>query len=249
MKDNLTKKKTVFVTGSSSGIGFGIAKNFLDLGYEVIICSRNIKKLKKASKLLKNCFYIQADLTNEKNIKDACRKIKIKFKKIDILVCNYGNSNFKKNDLDFDYSFKNNFFSTVNTIKYSMPFLRNETGRIICISSICGVETIKNAPIAYSVAKSALNSFVKSISFVLSKNGILINSIAPGNIYFKGSVWEKKLKKNKKKIKKFLHENVPMEKFGSIENIFELCYYLSSEKSFSTGATFVLDGGQTRTFK
>ncbi len=248
MKNNLTKK-TVLITGSSSGIGFGIAKNFLDRGYEIIICSRNTKKLKKASKLLKNCFFVKANLTIEKDIKNMIKKIEIKFKKIDILICNYGNSDFKKNNLDFDYSFKNNFFSTINTIKYSMPILRKKTGRIICISSICGVETIKNAPIAYSVSKSALNSYVKSVSFILSKNGILINSIAPGNIYFKGSIWEKKLKKNKRKIKKFLHENVPMEKFGSIDDIFELCYFLSSEKSFSTGATFVIDGGQTRTFK
>ncbi len=247
MKNNFIEKKTVFITGSSSGIGFGLAKNFLDHGYEVIICSSNVKKLKKSSKALNGCFYVKADLTSEKDIKMAIIKIKAKFKKIDILICNYGNSNFKKNNLDFNYSLNNNFFSTVNTVMNSIPILK-KTGRIICISSICGTELIKNAPIGYSVAKSALNSFVKSISFVLSKKGIFINSIAPGNIYFKDSVWEKKFKKNKKKIKKFLTENVPMEKFGTIDNIFELCYFLSSDKSFSTGATYILDGGQTRKF-
>tara|TARA_B100001093_G_scaffold516109_1_gene594119 strand:+ start:793 stop:1536 length:744 start_codon:yes stop_codon:yes gene_type:complete len=247
MKNNLIEKKSAFITGSSSGIGFGLAKKFLDRGYEVIICSNNIKKLKKSSKALNDCFYIKADLTSEKDIKSAIRKIKAKFKKVDVLVCNYGNSDFKKNNLDFKHSFNNNFFPTVNTVMNGVSILK-KTGRIICISSICGIELIKNAPIGYSVAKSALNSFVKSISFVLSKKGILINSIAPGNIYFKDSVWEKKFQKNKKKIKKFLNENVPMEKFGTIDNIFELCYFLSSDKSFSTGATYILDGGQTRKF-
>ncbi len=186
-------------------------------------------------------------MTREKDIKLAIRKIKAKFKKIDVLVCNYGNSDFKKNNLDFNHSFNNNFFSTVYTVMNGVSILK-KTGKIICISSICGIELVKNAPIGYSVAKSALNSFVKSISFNLSKKGISINSIAPGNIYFKGSIWEKKLKKNKKRVKKFLNENVPMEKFGTIDNIFKLCYFLSSEKSFSTGATYILDGGQTRKF-
>ena len=95
MKNNLTKK-TVFITGSSAGIGFGIAKNFLDRGYEVIICSRNNKKLKKASKLLKNCFFVKTNLTIEKEIKKMIKKIEIKFKKIDILVCNLNKGFLKK---------------------------------------------------------------------------------------------------------------------------------------------------------
>ena len=246
---NNLSKKVVFITGSSSGIGFGLAKKFLNQGHKVIICSKNIKNLKTASKILNDCFYVQADLCNEKAIQNAVKKIKKKFKKIDILICNYGNSEFKKNNLDFNHSFKNNFFSTINTINSSLPILKSKTGRIICISSICGVEVIKNAPLAYSVAKSALNSFVKSISFHLSKKQILINTIAPGNIFFKGSTWDKKLKKNKYKIKKYINENVPMNKFGSIEEIYELCKYLCAEKCFSTGSTYILDGGQTRTFK
>ena len=54
------------------------------------------------------------------------------------------------------------------------------------------------APIAYSVSKSALNTFVKSISKIYG-NKIRINFISPGNIYFKGGVWDKKIKNNKKK--------------------------------------------------
>jgi len=248
MNNNLIKKN-VFITGSSSGIGFGLAKKYLDQGHKVVICSKNIKKLKSASKILNNCFYIQADLSKENEIKKAIKKIKIKLGKLDILICNYGNSNFKKNNLDFYHAFNNNFFSSVNTIKHAMPILKKKTGKIICISSICAIEAIKDAPIAYSVAKSALNTYVKSISFLLAKNQININSIAPGNIYFKGSIWEKKLIKNKLKTKKYIYDNVPMNKFGNIQEIFKLCNYLSTDNCFSTGATYVLDGGQTRTFK
>ena len=48
------KKKVIFITGSSSGIGFELAKKFLDLGFEILINSNNIRNLKKASKFLKN---------------------------------------------------------------------------------------------------------------------------------------------------------------------------------------------------
>jgi len=241
-------KKIIFITGSSSGIGFHLAKSFLSCGNEVILCSKNIRKLKRASKSLNNCFYVKADLTSEKQIKSAIGKIKSKFKRIDFLICNYGSSHFKKNNFDFNYAFNNNFFPTVNIIKYVLPIMKNNYSKIICISSICGIEVIKNAPIGYAVAKSALNSFVKSFSFFLSNKNISINIIAPGNILFKKSTWEKKIKKNKFKINKFLKDNVPLKKFGTAQNIFNMCKYLFSDQSFSTGATYVIDGGQTRTF-
>ena len=63
--------------------------------------------------------------------------------------------------------FNDNFFSAVNIIEQSKKYLAKTKGSIICISSICGIETIKNAPVEYSVAKSALNSYVKLISTVI----------------------------------------------------------------------------------
>ncbi len=242
------KKKVILITGSSSGIGYGLAKKFHEEGNIVLLCSKNIKKLKTASKSLNNSFYVNADLTKKDQIKKALKKIKSKFKKIDILICNYGNSDFKKNNYDLKHAFENNFFSTVNTINFSIPLLRKSNSKIVCISSICGIESISGAPIGYSLAKSAVNNFIKLISKDLAQNNILINCIAPGNILFKGSTWEKKLKKNKLKVKRYIDENVPLKKFGSINEIFYLCNYLCSEQNFSTGSTFVLDGGQTKKF-
>ena len=61
--------------------------------------------------------------------------------------------------------------------------LKKTHGKIVCISSIAGIENTK-APLTYSVAKSALNTYVKGISQVLAKDDIRINAIAPGNILF-----------------------------------------------------------------
>ena len=68
---------------------------------------------------------------------------------------------------------------------------------------ICGIEIIKGAPLGYSVAKSALNSFVKFYADYLGEKGS-INSIALGNIFFEGSLWQKKLDSNPRKTKKYI---------------------------------------------
>ena len=245
----MTEKKIIFITGSSSGIGFGLAKKFFDLGFEVIINSNNINNLKRASRLLNNCKYFFGDLTNKRSLEKIFNKIKKEYKKIDFLVCNYGNSNFKKNHLDFEHAFKNNFFTTVNTISLALPILKKDKSKIICISSICGVEVIKNSPLGYSIAKSAVNNYVKGLSCILSENGISINTIVPGNVMFEGSLWYKKIKKNPARVKKYIKENVPMNKFGSLDDIFNMCDFIFSKSSnFVTGSTFIIDGGQTKKF-
>lgn len=243
------KKKVIFITGSSSGIGFELAKKFLELGFEIVINSNNMRNLKKASKFLNNCKYFFGDVTNVKSLEKIFNQIKKEYKKIDFLICNYGNSNFNNNHLDFDYAFKNNFFTTVNTISYSLPILKQNKSKIICISSVCGVEVIKNAPLGYSIAKSAVNNYVKGISNILAEKGISINAIAPGNVMFKGSLWEKKIKDSATKTKKYIKENVPMNKFASIDDIFRVSLILlSQESNFITGCTYIVDGGQTKKF-
>jgi 3-oxoacyl-[acyl-carrier protein] reductase len=243
------KKKVIFITGSSSGIGFELAKKFLDLGFEIAINSNNIRNLKKASKFLNNCKYFLGDVTNIKSLKKIFFQIKREYKKIDFLICNYGNSNFNNNHLDFEYAFKKNFFTTVNTINYSLPILKENKSKIICISSVCGIEIIKNAPLGYSIAKSAVNNYVTGISNILAEKGISINAIAPGNVMFKGSLWEKKIKNNLKRTKKYIKENVPINKFASIEDIFGVTrILLLQESNFITGCTYIVDGGQTKRF-
>ena len=66
---------------------------------------------------------------------------------------------------------------------------------IVCVSSICGLEVIPGAPLTYSAAKAALNAYIRGVAVPLGADGVRINGIAPGNILFKGSVWERKLKR------------------------------------------------------
>ena len=72
------KKKTIFISASSSGIGYYLAKGYKSLGYNVIINGKNLSKLKKASVSLDKCNYFLGDLTDKKKIKALIKKIKKK---------------------------------------------------------------------------------------------------------------------------------------------------------------------------
>ena len=236
------KKKVVFISASSSGIGYYLAEKYKSLGYDLIINGTNKLKLKKASLSL-DCDFFLGDLTKKKTIDLLINKLKKKYNYIDILICNLGNSEFKKNNKDYGNAFKYNFYSTTNLVESSKKILKKAKSKIICISSICGVESIEGAPIGYSIAKSALNFYIKLISRELAEIGVSINGIVPGNIYFKGSTWDLKMKKNPKKTKQYIKNNVPINKFGSTENIFEICKMLTENTdNFITGSLFKLDG-------
>ena len=91
----------------------------MSVGYKVIINGRNLSKLKKASLALKNCDYYCGDLSEERNIKIILNKIKKDQNYIDLLICNLGNSNFKKNNFDIEHAIKNNLLSTTTLIENS----------------------------------------------------------------------------------------------------------------------------------
>ena len=236
--------KTVFITGSSSGIGFALANNYLKKNYKIIINGRNLKKLINASKKLNNCDFICADMSKLKIIKNVTNKIKKKYKYIDLLIANLGNSDFKKNNKNLAHAFSYNFFPTTNIVQNSRKILKKKS-KIICISSICGSEIIKGAPIGYSISKAALNFYIKSISKDLAASGISINGVLPGNIMFEGSTWHKKIRKNKQGVKKYIEENVPTNSFGSTSDIFQVCYMISESSGYINGSLFRVDGGQT----
>ena len=247
MKINL-EGKFALITGSSEGIGFNIAKTLQDNGCEVVINGRNKSKLNLASKKLNNCISIKGDVTNYKEAHKIVQKYKRHYNRLDILVCNVGNGK-KINKIadinEWHKSFDNNFWSSINIIKCAEKILIKSKSSIICISSICGLEHIYVAPIPYSVAKSALNSFVVNQSKFFGKFKTRINAIAPGNIIFQGSTWLKKMKKSPLKTQRYINQNVPLKLFGKPDDVSSMVLYLSSDKTkYITGSIFKIDGGQ-----
>ena len=89
-----------------------------------------------------------------------------------------------------------------------------------------------------------MNFYLKSLAYYLGDKGVRVNIIAPGNILFKGSVWDKKMKKNKKLVKKIIANTVPLKKFGTRKDITELVnYFVSSKANYCNGNIISVDGG------
>ena len=175
--------KTALVTGASSGIGFGIAQALSKAGCKVIINSKSKKRIEAASKKIKNSIPIAADVTCIKQAKNLIKKVKAHTKNIDILICNVGSGSSvptgSENHKDWQKMFNINFFSTTNIIESSRHLVTKNSGSIICISSICGIDYIPGAPATYSVAKAALNHYVKVSSREFANDGIRISGSLP----------------------------------------------------------------------
>jgi NAD(P)-dependent dehydrogenase (short-subunit alcohol dehydrogenase family) len=116
---------------------------------------------------------------------------------------------------------------------------------IVCISSICGLEVIPDAPITYSAAKAALHAYIRGVARPLGKQGVRINAVAPGNILFDGSVWSRKLTEDAVAVQSMLERDVSLARLGTPRDVAELVAYLASPLSgFATGGVWTIDGGQ-----
>jgi len=243
--------KRVLVTGSSSGIGLGIAQGFHQVGCSVVSNGRNESRLMSSIAGRKDWFGVACDVTDQVQAANLVQRSVNFMGGIDILVCNVGSGKSmppgQESLSDWQKSLTVNLFSATNMVEASVSELRKTEGVIICISSICGLECILGAPVTYSAAKAALNAYIRGISVPLGADGIRINGIAPGNILFEGSVWENKIKENSDSVAKMLKKNVPLNRLGDVSDVVNLALWLSSPLSnFNTGSIYVCDGGQTR---
>ena len=243
------ENKSVVVIGGSRGIGLSIVEGFLHEKARVSIIARNISdKLK--SQLIKEdnkvSFY-EGDATDKKSLINISKLIIKKFKDIDVVVANVGNGKGSLGSLqsenDWEESWKINFKSALNSANIFLPIINN-LGSFIFISSIAGKEYL-GAPNSYSVAKSAINTLMKSLSHKFG-NKLRVNCIAPGNIIFKKSRWEEILSESPEAVNKMLEDKVPLKRFGTPEEIANVVVFLASPKaSFISGACINVDGRQT----
>ena len=179
-------KKTIWITGGSTGIGKALAIKFANEGWNVAISARRENLLKEISEKYENIFSFPLDVTDKSKCKEVFGNIKDKFDNVDICFFSTGTWDPKKEkDIDVEQMeevFKINFFGTVNSIKAVEKYFKEKNSGIISIvSSIAGYRGLPNST-GYGPSKSALNNLAESLYFDFKRFGVRVCLVSPGFI-------------------------------------------------------------------
>ncbi len=245
------QNKIALVSGATRGLGLAIAQSLVQEGCVVALNSRSRVRLQQVAEGFSSAVsWHVADVTSETCCRKLIEEVLARWGRLDILVCNVGSGRSVSPGLENNNEWKRmldlNLLSATNLVQAARSALSKQLGAIVCISSICGQEAL-GAPLAYSAAKAALNSYVIGISRVLAKEGIRINAVAPGNILDQGGTWERKVSEDREGVEEMLEREVAQQRLGKPEEIANvICFLVSERASFITGSVLVVDGGQVR---
>ena len=174
-------KKTIWITGGSTGIGKALAIKFASMGWNVAISARREGLLKEISENNKNIFSYPLDVTDKSKCLEVFNEIQKKFENVEICFFSTGTWNPKKEkDIDVEQIeevFKVNFFGTLNCIKAVEKYFKEKKGGIITIvSSIAGYRGLPNST-GYGPSKSALNNLAESLYFDFKRSNVRVSLV------------------------------------------------------------------------
>lgn len=244
-------KKTILITGGSSGIGSSIVTKFAKNNCNIIFTYLNheekalVLKEKIEKEYNVSCTCIRCDVTNEKDIDNLYNIVVDKFKNIDVLV---NNAAIAIDNL-FDNKTKEEFIKTLDTNLVSVFLIsrlfgnlmyKNKSGKIINISSNNGIDSYYEFSLDYDASKAGLINLTHNLAHHFSPY-INVNCVCPGwvNTPMNETLSEEF---KKKEIDKIL-----LKRFANPDEIADLVYYLSSnEASYINDSIIKIDGGINR---
>lgn len=233
--------KVVLITGAASGMGASHARMLVAEGAQVVVADIDEQGAHSLCEELgeDRSMFVSLDVTDFANWQRAIEDTVDRFGKLDVLVNNAGiftaGSVEDATLTDWERTLAIDLTGTFYGMKAAVPHLKkNESSSIINISSIAGMTGFKNRA-AYSAAKWGVQGLTKTSALDFGEHNIRVNAIHPGSV-------ETPLTANLKRG----YGQIPLGRAAQVEEISHLVVYLASDEStFATGATFVLDGGET----
>ena len=246
------ENKVTLVTGGNFGIGYGIAKKFAEEGSEIAIVARNEERAKNVIKDLENQGFVakffKTDVSKEEEVKKMIKEVLNVFGKLNIVVNNAGcgsqHCGVKPNDppsLRWEILRSANLDSNFFVSAHSLPYLaKNKDSAIVNISSTA---TFHGNWGLYGAAKTGVEGMTRSFAVEASTYGIRVNCISPG--WIETSPEQTAAAQGSDNGEWEMPPSL-FERMGTTEEIANTAAFLaSSEASFITGQTIVVDGGFT----
>lgn len=253
--------ETALVVGASEGIGYESAKGLLEEGADVLICSRNSDKLRRAAQELERTCgrrvrWFAADVTKPDDVAALRAWVESEAPALDILVSAVGGSRralFEElDDEAWVANYEFNVLGTVRVIRAMLDALKkSKAGRIVILGA-AGPRMPYPHQVVSNVHKAGLIALVKTLGAEFQKYNIRVNSVSPGRTLT--SLWTTRIGQLSRErgvppeeiIAEFSHE-IPMGRFGQPDEIAPMVVFLASHKtSYVTCQSILVDGGIAR---
>jgi NAD(P)-dependent dehydrogenase (short-subunit alcohol dehydrogenase family) len=247
------KDRVALITGAASGIGREAARLFASEGAKIVVVDVNdtagaetVAEIQAAGG---EAIYVRADVSKGADAENMVRVAEETFGGLHILFNNAGISHINDDDAVsteedvWDLTFAINVRGVFLGCKYGIPALRRAGGgSIINTASFVAVLGAATPQLAYTSSKGAVLSMTRELAAIHARENIRVNALCPGPL--RTELLMKYLNTEERRQRRLVH--IPMGRFGEAVEIAKAALFLASdESSFTTGSTFLVDGGIT----
>ncbi|HEY2294951.1 MAG TPA: glucose 1-dehydrogenase [Thermoanaerobaculia bacterium] len=248
--------KVALITGAGSGIGRESALLFAREGARVVVADVNdeagravVEELRAAGG---EAVYVHADVSKAAEAEGMIRAAEESFGRLDVLFNNAGISHARDDDAVateeevWDLTMSINLKGVFLGCKYGIPALRRAGGgSIINTASFVALLGAATPQLAYTASKGGVLAMTRELAVIHARERIRVNALCPGPL--RTELLMKYLDTEAKRQRRLVH--IPMGRFGEAAEIARAALFLASdESSFTTGATFLVDGGITAAY-
>ncbi len=235
-------QKTAIVTGAARGIGLATTRLFLAEGRCVAMIDRDAEELIRVAAGLDSVLPVICDVSDPAQVDEMVAEVTDRFGRIDALVNNAGVADFGPiEQTDFQRwraVMETNLDGVFLCSQAVTQALKETAGAIVNIASISGLRA-STLRVAYGTSKAGVIQLTQQLAIELGEYGVRANCVAPGPVDTKLA-----LAVHTPEIRAAYHDAIPLNRYGSEEEIAQMIVFLCSDKaSYVTGQTIAVDGG------